>query len=319
MNVLKWLLLSAALVVPALSQANECRSHGDLDSAYCDENRDLLPDPPKNPALYKNPATLTFMYTPVQDASVSEKIWEPFTKYLAQCTGKRVSYAHFQSDAEEIEAMRTGKLHIAGFSTGTTIFAVNKAGAVVFAAKGKVGNKYQGYQLLLIVKHDSPYKKLTDLKGKKIAHVSETSNSGHLAPLALLPRLGLAPGRDYAPIFSGNHDKSILGVRTGKYDAAPVASDVFHRMSSLGQIKESDFRILYTSPQFPTSSIVYAHDLAPALRDRIVKCFFEFRHPPEMQKAFDGADRFVPVTYAREWEIVRVVAATSERQKAGKK
>ena len=36
-----------------------------------------------------------------------------------------------------------------------------------------------------------------------------------------------------------------------------------------------------------------------------------FRYPPEMQKGFQGADRWVPIDYRRDWEIVRTVAATS--------
>jgi phosphonate transport system substrate-binding protein len=320
MDQISRLLLGIALIVVAnVSNATAvCKQRGSLDVAYCDENRDLLPDAPKDSGQFKNPETLMFMYTPVQDASVNEKIFAPFTKYLAQCTGKNVSYARLQNDADEMEAMRTGQLHIAGYASGTTVFAVNKAGAVPFAAMG-TGEKYAGYHLLFIVKSDSPYKKLDDLKGKKVAHVSETSNSGHMAPLALLPRKGLTPGVDYQPLFSGKHDKSITGVKSGEYDAAPVASDVFHRMVSLGQIKESDFRVLYSSPRFPTSSIAYAHDLQPALRDKIVKCFFSYRHPPEIQKAFDNADRFVPVNYAADWEIIRTVVATNDRIKSAKK
>lgn len=41
-----------------------------------------------------------------------------------------------QSNAAQIEAMRAGRLHVAGFSTGPTAFAVNIAGAVPFAIKG---------------------------------------------------------------------------------------------------------------------------------------------------------------------------------------
>ena len=37
--------------------------------------------------------------------------------------------------AAEIEAMRSGRLHVGGFSTGPTAFAVNIAGAVPFAIK----------------------------------------------------------------------------------------------------------------------------------------------------------------------------------------
>ncbi|MFP5407582.1 MAG: PhnD/SsuA/transferrin family substrate-binding protein, partial [Gammaproteobacteria bacterium] len=147
-----------------------------------------------------------------------------------------------------------------------------------------------------------------DLKGKKLAHTSPSSNSGHMAPMALFPDEGLAPGKDYNIVFSGKHDQSVMGVNSGDYDAAAVASDVFHRMAVRGQIDENNFRVIYRSTKFPTSSFAYAHDLEPAFRDKMLKCFYDYRFPAEMQKAFDGADRFFPVTYQDDWAIVRKVA-----------
>ena len=82
-----------------------------------------------------------------------------------------------------------GRLHVGGFSTGPTAFAVNLAGAVPFAVKG-TAKEFQGYNLIVIVKASSPYQKLSDLKGKKVAHTSPSSNSGHLAPMSLFPGAG---------------------------------------------------------------------------------------------------------------------------------
>src|SRR5947199_501662 len=206
--------------------------------------------------------------------------------------------------------MRSGRLHVAGFSTGPTAFAVNLAGAIPFAVKGSA-KEFQGYNLIVIVKASSPYQKLSDLKSKKVAHTSPSSNSGHMAPMALFPGEGLTPDKDYKIIFSGKHDQSVMGVNSGDYDAAAVASDVFHRMAERGQVKESDFRIIYRSQKFPTSSFAYAHDLEPKLADKLLSCFYEYRFPADMKKAFDGADRFFPVNYRTAWEPVRAVAAGS--------
>jgi len=235
------------------------------------------------------------------------KVFKPFTDYLGQCTGKRVVFYQVQSNAAEIEAMRSGRLHVGGFSTGPTAFAVNIAGAVPFAIKG-YEKDFQGYNLIVIVKKSSPFQKLADLKGKKFAHTAPSSNSGHMAPMALFPKEGLAPGKDYNILFSGKHDQSVLGVNSGDYDAAAVASDVFHRMAVRGQIKEDDFRVVYRSAKFPTSSFAYAHDLEPAFRDKMLKCFYDFRYTDEMKKAFDGADRFFPINYKEHWAVVRDVA-----------
>jgi phosphonate transport system substrate-binding protein len=293
---------------PVLAQ--DCKHRGDLDAMYCDENKDLVADTPKDSKKLKNPNTIVFTYTPVEDPAVYEKIFQPFTQDLSRCLDKRVVFYQVNSNAAEIEAMRSGRLHVGGFSTGPTAFAVNIAGAVPFAVKG-TEKEFQGYNLLVIVKKTSPFIKLADLKGKKMAHTSPSSNSGHMAPLALFPAEGLTPDKDYKILFSGKHDQSIMGVNSGDYDGAAVASDVYFRMVSRGQIKEDDFRIIYKSNKFPTSSFAYAHDLDPALAKKLVKCFYDYRFTPEMVKAFDGADRFFPVNFQKDWEVVRQVAAGS--------
>ena len=302
-------LAAAALAVPAVA-AEACKNRGELDNMYCDANNDLVADPPTDAKKWKNPSTIVFTYTPVEDPAVYENVFKPFTTHLAACLNKKVVFYQVQSNAAEIEAMRSGRLHVGGFSTGPTAFAVNLAGAVPFAVKG-TAKEFQGYNLIVIVKAGSPYQKMSDLKGKKVAHTSPSSNSGHLAPLALFPGEGLTPDKDYKIIFSGKHDQSVLGVNSGDYDAAAVASDVFHRMGVRGQIKEGDFRVIYRSQKFPTSSFAYAHDLDPTLVDKMLGCFYDYRFPAEMQKAFDGADRFFPINYKTTWEVVRAVAKGS--------
>lgn len=115
-----------------------------------------------------------------------QKIFVNFQEHLGTCTGKKVVYYQVQSNAAQIEAMRAGRLHLGGFSTGSTGYAVNLAGAVPFAVKGDASGP-RSYHLAVIVRADSPYQKLTDLKGKKIAHSAPSSNSGNLAPRSLLP------------------------------------------------------------------------------------------------------------------------------------
>ncbi len=308
---LRLLLAALAVAAPlsALAQDN-CPNRGDLDSLYCDANKDLVADPPTDPKKFRNPSVLVFTYTPVEDPAVYEKVFKPFTDYLGECTGKRVVFFQVQSNAAQVEAMRSGRLHVGGFSTGPTAFAVNLAGGVPFAVKG-TAKGYQSYHLALVVRADSAIKTLADLKDKKVAHTSPSSNSGNLAPRALFPALGVTPDKDYKVLYSGGHDRSVLGVRTGDYDAAPVASDVFERMIQRGTVQENEFRVIWQSDPFPTSSFAYAHDLEPTLRDKMLKCFYDYRYTPEMQKSFDGADRFFPVTYLKDWAVVRKVAAGS--------
>lgn len=309
---MKQLILTAALLgaAGAAFAQDNCPFRGELDAAYCDANKDLVADTPTDAKRLRNPSVLVFTYTPVEDPAVYEKTFKPFTDYLGQCTGKRVVFYQVQSNAAQVEAMRSGRLHVGGFSTGPTAFAVNLAGAVPFAVKGDAKG-YQAYNLVVVVRADSAIKTLADLKDKRVAHTAPSSNSGNLAPRALFPKEGVTPDKDYKVLYSGGHDRSVLGVRTGDYDAGTVASDVYERMIHRGTIKESEFRVIWRSAPFPTSSFAYAHDLEPKLRDKMLKCFYDYRFPEDMQKSFDGADRFVPITYLKDWSVVRDVAAGS--------
>lgn len=306
----KWfsmLCTVAMLTVASVSFAADCTNRGSLDPNYCDANKDLVADTPSEASKLKDPSTLVFTYTPVEDPAVYKDAFADFQAYLEKKTGKKVIYYTVQSNAAEVEAMRSGRLHIAGFSTGPTCYAVNLAGYVPIAVKGNA-DEFQGYRLLMVVRKDSPYQKLEDLKGKRVAHTSASSNSGNLAPRALFPKLGLTPDKDYTVVYSGKHDQSILGVGYGDYDAAPVAGDVFKRMAEAGRIKLDDYRVIWQSDIFPTSSFGYAHDLKPELVAKIREAFIEYRFPPEMQKTFGGADRFFAVTYEKDWAIIRDIA-----------
>lgn len=299
------LMLSASVAT-----ADDCTNRGDLDEIFCDSDGDLVADTPTDPSQWRDPSTLVFAYTPVEDPAVYANIFSEFIDYLAECTEREVVYFNVQSNAAQIEAMRSGRLHVGGFSTGPTGFAVNLSGAVPFAVKGDAED-WQGYNLIVVVRADSDIEDLTDLAGKRFAHTSASSNSGNLAPMALFPDAGLVPGDDYEVLFSGGHDNSIMGVDSGDYDGAAVASDVFERMTRRGQVNADDFRVVYTSERFPTSSFAYDSQLAPELRDRMVGCFMDYRYSEEMQREFDGADRFFPVTYAEHWDVVRRVADAS--------
>lgn len=299
----------AAALMAAMpwSQAQACSFRGALDEAYCDENRDMVADTPTDVSRQRDPSTLVFAYTPVEDPALYASQFRPFLEHLTQCTGKRTVYFQVTSNAAQVEAMRSGRLHIAGFSTGPTAFAVNLAGAVPFAVKGNA-EAYESYRVVTLVRADSPFQQLSDLKGRRVAHTSATSNSGNLAPRAFFPANGLNPDTDYRVIFSGGHDRSVLGVNTGDYDAAPVASDVFNRMVARGQVRRENFRIIWQSDPFPTSSFALAHDLRPELAQRIRQCFLDYRFPEAMRRDLGGNDRFWPATYAQDWAPVRAVA-----------
>jgi phosphonate transport system substrate-binding protein len=313
LSLKRWMLLlglcTAVLALPAGAQ-DVCKQRGELDTPFCDEDGDLLADTPKDPARQKDPETLFFTNSPLDDPAVFKELMRPFVEYLGKCAARKIRFYDVYSSAAAIEAMRSGRMHIGTMSSGDTAFAVNVAGAIPFGIRGDVGGP-QGYQLWMIVRKDSPYQKLADLKSRRVAHTTPSSNSGNLAPRTLFPPEGLAPDKDYKVLFSGKHENSVSGVASGDFDAAPIAHDILLRMADRGLVKLEDFRVIWKSRNFPPGGLSMAHDLAPALQKKIRECTYAFRYPPEMVKGFQGADRWLPIAYKQDWELIRHVAQES--------
>jgi phosphonate transport system substrate-binding protein len=286
--------------------AQDCE-RGSLDVMFCDADGDLVADAPSDASQFVDPGTLVFAYTPVEDPAIYEDIWDPFLEHLAAVTGKQIRFFAVQSNSAQVEAMRSGRLHIAGFSTGPTPFAVNLAGAVPFALMGSDDGNF-GYTLQVYVQKDSDIHTIADLKGKRVAHTAPTSNSGHQAPEALFPAQGAIPGVDYEILFSGNHDNSLLGVVAGDYDAAPVASEVVERMAARGLYDPADLRIIYETDRFPTTSYNYVYNLHPDLIAKIEEAFFTFDFiGTALGDEFEGVSKFVPINYKDDWSVIREI------------
>lgn len=300
-------LLVACMWSTGVLAQTACAKRGDLDARYCDEDGDLVADQPKDPKTWQSPATLVFSYTPVEDPAVYENVFADFMTHLSKVTGKRIRWFPAESYAAQVEAMRSGRLHIAGVASGPTPYAVNLAGFVPVAAMQRA-NGTVGYTLQLITHRDSSIKGVPDLKGKRVAHVAPSSNSGDLAPRALFKAMGIEPGKDYEVLYSGKHDNSIMGVVNRDYDAAPVASTVVERMQARGMFKADALRVVYESAPFPRTAFGVAHNLSPELRAKIKEAFlsFDFKKS-KLATEFKDIERFAEVVYRDAWRDVRTI------------
>ena len=303
-------LVGLALASHAAWPLDACTHRGDLSPLYCDEDHDLTADAPKDKTKWRNPASLLLSYSPQEDTAAYEKLWAPYVSHMTQCVDRPTKFLQVFSSAAAIEALRSGRIQFSLLATGDTPFAVNIGGAVPYAGIGGA-KQLLSYHVVVLVQNESAFKKLADLKGKRVAHTAPSSNSGNMAPRALFPAEGLTPDKDYKVIYSGKHDNSVMGVLNGDYDAAAVADDVLDRMLSRGLVKPGTYRIIYKSKPFPAGSMVLAHDLDPALAAKLKTCTLSYAFSPELKTAFQGSDRFLPLDYRRDFESVREVAQNS--------
>lgn len=304
---LKSIVLAALLAaLPLSSQA--------LDTRFTDANGDLIADAPTDPKDWLDPSTLVFSYTPVEDPAVYAEVWKEFIDHLAKETGKKVQFFPVQSDAAQLEAMRAGRLHVAGFNTGSNPLAVNCAGFVPFAMMASNDDRY-GYEMEILTYPGSGIEKVEDIKGKKLAFTSETSNSGYKAPSALLKQeFKMEAGTDFEPVFSGKHDNSILGVANKDYPAAAIANSVLSRMLERDVVKSEQLVSIYKSQSFPTTGYGYVYNLKPELAEKVKEAFFNFNwEGTGLAKEFNPVEppqeKFMPISYKEHWQVVRDIDA----------
>ena len=302
------LLISSLCFSSIASFAEDC-NRGTLDTAYCDRNFDQVADLPLDSKDWVDPKTIIFAYTPVEDPAVYANIWPNFVKHLEKHTDRKVVFFPVESNAAQLEAMRSGRLHVAGFNTGSNPIAVSCAGFVPWAMHAKDDGSY-GYEMEIIVKADSPIQSPSEIKGRTLAFTSPTSNSGFKAPSAILKgEFDLIADRDFTPTFSGKHDNSILGVYNGDYEIASVANSVLQRMIRRGVIEGDKLRAIYRSPTFPTTGYGTAHNLHPELVAKIKSAFFtwDFDDDPLYKKEFAKSDRFIGIRHMNDWAVIRQI------------
>jgi phosphonate transport system substrate-binding protein len=284
----------------------------DLDARYTDADGDMVADIPTDPSQLVDPSVLIFAYTPVEDPAVYAEAWADFLAHMEAATGKPVEFFPVQSNAAQIEAMRAGRLHIAGFNTGSNPLAIACAGFRPFAMMAKEDGSF-GYEMEFITYPGSGIEKVEDIKGRTMAFTSETSNSGFKAPSALMAATyGMEAGTDFTPAFSGAHDASILGVANKDYDAAAIANSVKSRMIERDVIKPEQIVTIYKSETFPTTGYGTAHNLTPELQEKIRDAFFSFNWAGsslEAEFSKSGEAQFIPITFKDNWSVVREIDA----------
>jgi phosphonate transport system substrate-binding protein len=294
----------------ALAMALPAQAEFALDDRYVDNDGDLIADIPADPSEWVDPSTLIFAYTPVEDPAVYAEVWQGFLDHMAEVTGKNVQFFPVQSNAAQIEAMRAGRLHVAGFNTGSNPLAVACAGFRPFAMMAAEDGSF-GYEMEIITYPDSGITSVEDLRGQTLAFTSETSNSGFKAPSAILmAEFGMVAGTDFEPAFSGAHDSSILGVANKDYIAASIANSVMGRMIDREVVSADQFVTIYQSQTFPTTGYGTAHNLTPELQDAIREAFFSFEwEGSALMEEFgrNGESQFIPITFQEDWSVIRTI------------
>jgi phosphonate transport system substrate-binding protein len=153
------------------------------------------------------------------------------------------------------------------------------------------------FKSYIIVKGDSPYQTVADLKGKKFTFGDQKSTSGHVMPRHLLAKeQGVAEAEKFFGVvaYSGNHDKTITDVRDGTYDAGAVNYSTYEKWLKDGKVTKEQVRVLWETPKYVDYSWCVRKDLDQRLgagtTDKLKKAFLGLDASSELEKTVMGAN-----------------------------
>ncbi|MEA4197759.1 phosphonate ABC transporter substrate-binding protein [Klebsiella pneumoniae] len=147
----------------------------------------------------------------------------------------------------------------------------------------------RGYHSVVIVKADSPYKTLDDLKGKAFGFADPDSTSGYLIPNhAFKEKFGGNADNKYnntfsSVTFSGGHEQDILGVLNGQFAGAVTwasmvgdyntgyTTGAFNRLIRMDHPDlMKQIRIIWQSPLIPNGPILVSNALPADFKAKVV-------------------------------------------------
>lgn len=251
-------------------------------------------------------SSLVFGVVPAENADSTAERFTPLTKYLTRQLGVPVRLMTAADYASVIEGQRDGQIHIAyhgpaSYARAYMTGVKTEPFAVEVNADGS-----RAHHSVFYVKRESPFQKIADLKGMRLALVDPDSMSGNVVPRFELSSMKIDTDIFFEKvIYTGSHENAILALKNGTADVCAnwwghEGESVLRRMDDKGVpgIRYNDYRIIYTSGPIVNAPIAYLSDLPSDLKKSIREAFFNIElNDKTAFDAFAGG-KFLP------WEPV---------------
>lgn len=253
----------------------------------------------------------------IQPTATPEKLTAQATElkaFLEKETGAEVDLRFPTDYAGVVEALRFGHAQAAFMGAWPAALATRRAGAEIALAEvrevtiGEEKAEAPHYFSYWVVRKDSPYQTLAELKGKRAAFPNPLSTSGYVAPLAKLVELGFVPAEPKPAdpkkffgevTFAGGYAQAWAALKEGQVDVSVIAGDV---PEALYKEVLAGTRILETQGPIPSHAVVFSKDLQDPLRGKLLQALLKLNEPEHrelMRKFVSGIFvRFQPADTA---------------------
>jgi phosphonate transport system substrate-binding protein len=228
---------------------------------------------------------INFASVSAENQAATQARFADLARVFKERTGVEMRIFTASDYAGTVQALTAGQVQMGQMGGSAYASAwIDSEGAVEPLVTNRELDGSLGYHSILIVKSDSPYQKLDDLKGKTLAWADPNSTSGYLIPLVSLRSAGIEPEKFFGrTLFSGGHEQSVLGVINGQLDSAFTWTSKGHNAGQIramvdrGLLKMDQFRVVWESPLIPNPVIVIRKDMPEDLK-RDLRAFWTELH-----------------------------------------
>lgn len=196
-----------------------------------------------------------------------------YKTYISEAVGLPVKLFESSDYNGTIQALSSGQVDIAtmaGGSYANVDAQIGDKASPILTIRQAEGDT--GYYSALLVKADSPYRTVEDLKGKTLGYTDFNSTSGYLFPRSVLRDQGIDPDTFFGKSsFAGGHTQAVMALENGQFDATIIqagggdpengfTTGAHYTMARRGLVDLDDFRIIWTAGPIPNSAIVVRTD-----------------------------------------------------------
>jgi len=260
-------------------------------------------------AEHSSPA-LRLGLTPVQPAPTMRRAMEPLASYLGDAVGRRIELVVTQSYDDLRKRLLAGELDFASLPPLQVVRARN----TIPNLRTIAASAFDGaatYQAYLLVRTNSGFERLEQLRNKRICYVDPGSASGYLMPRHFLRSKGLDPDRFFVSHhFSRTQPGVLRDLLAKRCDVAAAYSE--YRIARKEGIPTSAVKILAITGDLPNDCICAAPHLSPKLFTQLQQALLRF--DPKRDLGEGGVDKAYPMA-----SFVRPNLANFERLAAAER
>jgi phosphonate transport system substrate-binding protein len=167
---------------------------------------------------------IRFALSPTAGSEAVRRQYTPVADFLSSALGAPIEVIVANSYDDLVAQVTAQKVDLALLPPLSYVIAEERTEHldILATAMNRVRTTYSAF---ILVRRDDPAQSLSDLGGRRIALVSESSTSGYLLPMSAFARHGIEPENFFSEIvMAGTHTAAIEMLARGAVDAAATAT-----------------------------------------------------------------------------------------------